>query len=70
MSDLRIDKIDWSKHDQYPKDECECICGTSFMSHSKFIMSDKPALLSREPCPSCGKHDIRGSRSSPETFTI
>jgi rRNA maturation endonuclease Nob1 len=65
---LSFADIDWSIHDKYPEDTCECRgCGKTFRSHAKAIVG--AGLVSRKPCPSCGGHAMRSARSDPETFS-
>lgn len=63
--------IDWSAFDKFPQDTCYCRCGTAFRSHGKFVMAPSPGIVSREPCPSCGKtDDIAKVSSDPELYTL
>ncbi len=63
------DSIDWSAHDALSQNTVTCDCWHVFRSHSKLLM-DPIKLVSREPCPACGGHDLRGARSDPEHFTL
>ena len=60
--------IDWAPFDKDTENECECMCGAVFRSHSKFVAAD--GIVSRKPCPACGTHSLRASRSGWETMTI
>ncbi len=64
--------IDWSVFDAYERSEVSCHCGTEFLSHAKAAMTlTPPRVVSRQPCPGCGKHDtIRAARSGPEKWSI
>jgi hypothetical protein len=64
--------IDWSEFDKYPESICECRCRTSYHSHAKAIREGiEWKLVSKTPCPSCGKaDDLRSIRSPPETMTL
>lgn len=57
---------DWSYHDKYPKERVTCVSDHSFASHSKFS-GRLVAIVSRDPCPACGTHSLRASRSGGET---
>jgi hypothetical protein len=63
------ERIKWEAHNQYPENTCECRCGAIFRSHSRY--SSTRGLISRKPCPACGKDDgLRAARSDPEEMTI
>lgn len=61
-------QIDWSANDKWPEMTCTCVCDHVFRSHSKFVFGD--GLVSRKPCPNCGGHELRASRSDPEKMTL
>lgn len=70
-----ISKIDWSELDKYAEDYCECKCGATFRSHTKFVWIDAIGgigkIVSRKPCPSCGSRvNLRRTTSPPERFII
>jgi hypothetical protein len=61
--------IDWTKHLQYPPNQCQCLCGEIFASHSKMTNVDGVLkLIGKEPCPSCGKNELRAAHSEWESF--
>lgn len=60
--------IDWSVFDKYPESDCYCLCGVIFRSHGKFIIPT--GLISRKPCPVCGKNDLSRISSDPEIYEI
>lgn len=63
--------IDWSEIEKSPKAYCECKCGASFASHTKFVGPPINWLVSKTPCPSCGlRTNLRRARSEPEPFTL
>lgn len=65
------DVIDWTVFDKYSEDTCYCGCGAVFRSHGKFVNKPKCGLVTRKPCPACGKNDdICRLSADPETFTI
>ncbi len=50
--------LGWEIFDGDPESDCHCKCGEVFFSHVKAIYdsgSGKRRLVSRKPCPSCGK---------------
>jgi len=60
---------EWAIFDQYPENTCECMCGAVYRSHSRYTMAR--GLISRKPCPACGKDNgVRRSSSDPEYMTI
>jgi len=62
--------IDWTIFDGQPEDTCTCKCGRIFRSHSKIDMQ-RFKLISRKPCPACGKADnLFKASSDPESFGI
>lgn len=48
---------DWTASDKYPEDTCECRCGAVWASHAKYVGDPKPSLVTRRPCPACGRTD-------------
>lgn len=64
--------IDWSVFDKYPDDTCFCRCGSEFRSHAKFAtVAGSSGLVSRKPCPACGKaDDIWMVSADSETYTL
>jgi hypothetical protein len=73
MSDDGKPTPDWSEMDRFGKSTCYCRCETVFRSQAKvaFDASGKPWLLTRTPCPACGRDDAcRRVSSDPETMTI
>ena len=62
-------EIDWTPLLKYEPNENECRCGKVFISHSKFV-KDK-GMITRFPCPGCGRSDrVRRSSSPPEKWSI
>ena len=62
--------IDWSLFDKWSESTCTCRCGQVFRSHAKYAAA-RGGLISRKPCPGCGRDDdARSVRSDPEKFTI
>jgi hypothetical protein len=61
-------EIDWSVFDPYSESTCACLCGCVFRSHSKFVTDS--GIVSRKPCPECGKHALQRASSDPETMNI
>lgn len=59
----------WANHDQYPKREVVCVCGTVFASHSRFDGS-RIKIVSRERCPKCGGDELVESRGDWEPDVI
>jgi hypothetical protein len=70
--DIDISKIDWTVFDRWSESTVYCRCETAFRSHAKFIIqADGSGLISRKPCPDCGRHDsIWKTSSDPEFMTI
>lgn len=63
--------IDWCAFAAYPEDTCVCRCGCEFRSHGRFVVGERPGLISPKPCPGCGKSDdLRAVRSDVETMKI
>jgi hypothetical protein len=64
--------IDWTPFDKYPKSTCTCRCGVRFRSHGKAVFENNSvALVSRDPCPACGKtDDLTGISSDPEELVL
>lgn len=62
---------DWSTHDKFSKSPVVCVSDHLFASHAKFS-SRLVAVVSREPCPICGNHNLRSLRygSEPQTIRI
>lgn len=71
-----MSKVDWSSHDAHPESTCTCRCVfarlkdgddiPTFRSHAKFAAS-AGGLISRKPCPDCGRHDnLSSARSDRE----
>jgi len=60
--------IDWSSFDKYLESNCECSCGVTFQSHAKAVRDGISwTLVSRKPCPKCGKSSgLRSIRSDSE----
>lgn len=67
--------IDWSTHDGTPESTCTCHCifgrlkdgddVPTFRSHAKFVSGpDTAGIVSRKPCPDCGRTDNLRSVSS------
>jgi len=48
--------IDWSTFNKSAEQNCQCGCGSIFRSHAKFV-SKLGKVVSRKPCPECGKND-------------
>jgi len=64
-------KYDWSIHNEYSESTCFCQCGAIYRSHAKILMTEKPHLISRKPCPACQHTDLLTQISSdPEMYTI
>lgn len=61
------DEWDYIKPD-WPEDTVECRCGKVFRSHGRYSMTK--GLISKKPCPSCGKHELRRLSSDPEPMII
>ncbi len=60
---------DWAGFDSFPENTCECTCGAVFRSHSRY--SHSRGLISRIPCPTCGKDDaLRKASSDVERVSI
>jgi hypothetical protein len=52
-----------------PEDTASCRCGTAYRSQCRIDMKAMK-LLSRKPCPGCGKKDdLRGMRSDRERMS-
>lgn len=49
--------INWTASDKYPEDTCRCRCGAVWASHAKFVFDPAPGLVTRRPCPACGRND-------------
>jgi len=64
--------VNWTEFDQFPEDTCDCRCGKTYRSHVKAVMKEKLTLVSRKPCPNCGKTEdhLRRVSSDPEKWTI
>lgn len=63
--------IDWSKIVALPKETLTCRCSHRFRGWAVVnYKEEKPRLVSKDPCPECGSHIMRGARSDPEAFTI
>jgi len=64
--------IDWSGFDKYEESVCDCRCGTSFLSHDKLIKDgDRLKIVTRKPCPSCGRNDdIRAVHGPTEVWSV
>lgn len=61
---------DWSKVEKYEPNEITCQCGAFFHSHSMFDLARR-TVLTKTPCPQCGKDDnVRRASSPPERFTL
>jgi hypothetical protein len=74
MSDQKITtevaaEENWKPQDGFQKLPCECVCGTRFFSHAKFS-GKLVQIVSREPCPKCGNHALRGYSSGYEKQEI
>lgn len=66
-------KIDWSIFDGMPENTCYCRCEAIYASHTKIVKDgDKLALISRKPCPKCGKtkNNLRRVQSELGSWTI
>lgn len=64
--------IDWTVFDQYPEQTCECRCGTVWRTHAKLVSGERGLhLITRKPCPGCGKPDaVRKASSDPEQVIV
>ncbi len=62
--------VDWSVFDHDPKLTCYCRCGAIFRSHGKYLAA-LGKMVTREPCPGCGKSDdLRQTSSDPERYIM
>ncbi len=60
----------WSKVEKYEPNEILCRCGALFHSHAMYDL-EKKTVLTKVPCPQCGKNDaVRRATSAPEKFTL
>lgn len=65
------EKIDWSIFDGDPEMTCGCRCGAEFRSHAKSFYTEGRKVITRKPCPQCGRNDNCNQISSdPEIFSI
>jgi len=63
--------IDWSAHDKYSENTCYCRCESVFRSHAKAVFEPTARIVSRKPCPSCGRtDDLRKIESDSELVTL
>lgn len=60
--------MSWERHDVFPENECECVCGEIYRSHSKY--DTMRGLIARIPCPKCKGDVLRASRGDWEGQTI
>lgn len=60
---------DWSWAHMYPKTLVECASGHGFMANSKFS-GRLIAIISRDPCPVCGTHELIRVSSGREAQTL
>lgn len=61
--------MNWEIFDKYPQEHLECWCGARFHSHVKFL--DELGLISRVPCPQCGKdYNIKKVHGKTETWEV
>lgn len=68
-----VPEIDWTKHDEYPRNIIECGCGQQYYSHSKAVSIESEfVIITREKCPRCHKCVGNAYRvsSSPEVMAI
>jgi len=50
--------INWDAFKYNPKDTCHCVCGETYLSHTKSVVFEEEKItVSKEYCPVCGKHD-------------
>jgi len=68
-----MEKINWSKFDDYSEDTCYCKCGKVYRSHAKGVkIEGKFKMVTRKLCPGCGASvsNCRRYQSNPEIYTI
>ena len=67
-----MSEVDWTEFDQFPEDTCYCWCGCEYRSHAKMVKRDRLIMVSRKPCPGCGKVEghLRRVSSDPEVMTL
>jgi hypothetical protein len=67
-------EIDWSSFDRFSESTCFCRCGQTFRSHAKLVTAASKLtmrLVTRKPCPSCGKDDdCKRVEDDPEVWSI
>lgn len=59
--------LEWREYEGEPEGNCECLCGVVFRSHARGVFrptvrggtGTEIGLVSRKPCPSCGKTELR-----------
>jgi Zn finger protein HypA/HybF involved in hydrogenase expression len=61
--------IDWKKFDKRVTTQCECKCGELFNSHGGVDYETK-TLVSKDPCPKCGKHSLRKVTNLAEKYNL
>ena len=63
--------IDWSVFDKFSESTCACNCGAEFRSHAKSVFDPAARIVSRKPCPSCGRNDdLRRVASDTEVYAL
>lgn len=64
--------IDWRPLLKYKENVVECKCGAVYRSHTKGVwVEGRFAVISRKPCPACGKvNNVKRSTSPPETLIL
>ena len=62
--------IDWSRFGKAVLTTVVCRrCDTAFRSHGAIDYSTMQ-MLSKDPCPRCGSHEMRRISSDPEKMTL
>lgn len=54
INTVDIDNIDWTGRSD---NTLRCRCGQEWRSPSKLLMTNYPTIISKTPCPKCGKRD-------------
>jgi len=63
-------ELDWSEFEG-GKYQCRCTCGVDFSSYAQYDYKSRKKLITKDPCPGCGKDDKCWTvHSDPEQWEL